>query len=174
MSDVPERGSPPSSPSLHLPHSGSPPLSLSLSLSLPQQPAHVSQIIVIEQGWSGVWGDLSLHPLPPSLPLSLLDIPAHVVKWPASISLFFFSPFPLTPPVTQKSINCFQVRSKTKYTIQVSAQPVGQLKSPSGQRPGRTDEGCHCSHTCEVVVNNGSDWWEFRWAFPLICQSVVH
>lgn len=30
------------------------------------RPAHVSQIIVIEQGCSRVWGDLSLHPLPAS------------------------------------------------------------------------------------------------------------
>lgn len=89
------------------------------------RPAHVSQIIVIEQGCSRVWGDLSLHPLPASfLSLFFLSvISAHVVKWPESIFFSLPPPFPLTLPVTQKSISSFQVRSKAQYTVQSFPKP---------------------------------------------------
>lgn len=160
MSDLPERGSP------LLPLSSST-QRLSSPLPLPRRPAHVSQIIVIEQGWSRVWGDLSLHPLPPSsfsLSFSLSDIPAHVVKWPACIS-FFFSPFPLTLPVTQKSINSFQVRSKARYTVQT----CGTIKSSCGQRPGWTDEGRLLppfTYVWSSRKQTGGDWTWFQPASP--------
>lgn len=161
MSDLPEQGSP-----FPPPLSGSPPL------SLPRRPAHVSQIIVIEQGWSRVWGDLSLHPPSFPLSLSLSDISAHVVKWPASI--FFFS-FPLTLPVTQKSINSFQVRSKARYTVQVCPKPAGQLTLPlDSDQAGQMKGGCcHRSRMCEAVVNKrdiiGQNFNEHPSNFPVSC-----
>lgn len=137
MSDLPEQGSP------LLPHTAALLPSLSAAAASPCESNYCNWARME----SGVrW---SLSSSPPSLPLS--DISAHVVKWPASI--FFF--FPLTLPVTQKSINCFQVRSKAQYTVQVFPKPVGQLTLPAdSDRAGQMKEGCcHCSHTFEVAIN---------------------
>jgi len=161
MSDLPVQGSP-------LPHTAALLPSRSATAACPCESNY--------RNWarmeSGVRWSLSSSPpsLSPLLSLSPSDIPPHVVKWPASISFFSFF-IRLSLPVTQKSINSFQVRSKAQYTVQVSPQPGGQLTLPldrdqAGQMKGGR---CHCSHTCEAVVNK----WEVI-STPLIYQLAGH
>lgn len=131
---------------------------LSSPYSLPLRPTHVSQITVIEQGWSWVWGDLSLHPLPP-----LSQIFLHMLWNDQQTSLF--SSLCLTLAVTQKSVNSFQVRSKAQYTIQVSPKTCGTIRSPCGQRLCRTDEGrLLFTHVGSSHKQMGNVWTWFQQA----------
>lgn len=124
------------------PHSGSPPLSLSATAASPCESNYCNWARME----SGVrWSLSSSHPRPHPL-LSLRY--SCTCSEMTSKHLFFF-------PLTQKSINSFQVRSKAQYTVQVFPKPVGQLTLPLDSDQARQMKGgcCHCSHMCEVAIN---------------------
>lgn len=126
MSDVPEQGTPFSSPST--------PFSLPLCAKAASPcESHYCNCTGMELGVR--WSLFSPHPL-----LFSCRYSPHVVKWPANI--FSLSPLlPLTQPLTQKSINSFQVRSKTQMLRPGLTETSGTIKPPFRQRWGWTDKG---------------------------------
>lgn len=163
MSDLPEQGSP-LLPRL-LPHTAALLPSPAATAASPCESNYCN--------WAGMESGVrwSLSSSPPSLlflPLVLSLRYSCTCCEMTSMHLsffFFFPPFPLTLPVTQKSINSFQVRSKAWYTVQT----CGTIKSSCGQRPGRTDEGRLLppfTYVWSSRKQTGGDWTWFQPASP--------